>query len=137
MPIKSFGHEYARLAFTSGLCAACLAIAGYFPTRALAADGGLIGMGLGIGVSLLAALVGAIPICMAASQSPTKGPTAVLAGTAVRFILVLGAVVPISFSGLVHRKAFIVWVVISYLVLLMLDTLMAVSSLKAAREGPK
>ena len=137
MPIKSFGHEYARLAAISGLCAVGLAVAGYFPTRAMAGDHSLVGMAVGIGVSLFAALIGAIPICMAASQSPTKGPTAVLAGTAVRFILVLGAVVPISFSGLVHRKAFIVWVVISYLVLLLLDTLMAVSSLKAAREGPK
>ena len=91
MPIKSFGHEYARLAAISGLCAACLAVAGYFPTRAMAGDHSLVGMAVGIGVSLFAALIGAIPICMAASQSPTQGPTAVLAGTAVRFILVLEA----------------------------------------------
>ncbi len=89
---------------------------------------------LGIGVSLAAGLVGAIPVGMAAGQPADKAPVAILTGTALRFLLVLLGVVLILISGAVHRKAFIIWVVISYLILLLVDTLVTVTSLKAARE---
>ena len=35
-------------------------------------------------------------------------------------------VVPLVFSGLLNRKVFVLWVAVSYLVLLMIDTALAV-----------
>jgi hypothetical protein len=134
MPPKSFRQEYLKLATVSLLCAACLALVGYLATRTMTIQHGLSSMLLGIGVSLIAGLIGAIPVGMAAGQPANKAPVAILTGTALRFLLVLLGVVLILFSGAVHRRAFIIWVVISYLVLLLVDTLVTVTSLKAARE---
>ena len=90
---------------------------------------------LGIGSSLTVSVLGAVPVCLAMTRSRDKIPIAILLGTAVRFIGILLLVVVIAFSGVADRVTFVVWVVISYMLMLLVDTLASVSSLKAGREN--
>lgn len=131
----TFGHHYFRLVTVSLACAVCLVGLGYFPTMRMTAGEGLTGMLLGIGSSLAASALGAVPVCLAMTQSRDKVPIAILLGTTVRFIVILSLVAVLALTGVVDRVTFIVWVVISYLLMLLVDTLMSVSSLKAGREN--
>jgi len=134
MPPHSFGQLFVRLAAVSVACAAVLAAIGYVPTIRVVGVGGTVSMLAGIGTSLIAGLLGALATCQAISQGGAKTPVWILMGTTVRFLAVLLLVVPIALSGLVDRKAYVVWVAITYLVLLLVDTLISVPGLRAPRE---
>lgn len=126
---------YTRLASISIACGLVLAAAGYVPTSRVGGEIGVTGMWYGIAVSLVAGLVGALPVAHAMSQSNANVPIAVLLGTAVRFLLTLMLVAWLVFSGLVDRVAFVTWVAISYMVLLLVDTLASLACIKTAQEA--
>jgi predicted LPLAT superfamily acyltransferase len=109
-----------------------LAVVGYLPTVRFGGRDAVAAMAAGCGVSLLASFVGAVPVVRALAGDRTQLPMAVLASTAVRFLAVLALVVPLALSGWVERTVFVVWTGISYLVLLMADTWLAVRSM----DGP-
>ena len=126
---------YTRLASISIVCGLVLAAVGYVPTSRVGGEIGVTGMWYGIAVSLVAGLVGALPVAHAMSQSNANVPIAVLLGTAVRFLLTLMLVASLVFSGLVDRVAFVTWVAISYMVLLLVDTLASLACIKTAQEA--
>lgn len=132
MSHQGFLTQYGRLASISGACGLVLAAVGYLPTVRLGGETGATGMIYGICVSLVAGLVGAIPVARALSHSDTNVPIAVLLGTALRFLVVLMMVAALVFSGFVDRVAFVTWVGISYLLLLLVDTLASLAWLKSA-----
>ena len=72
---------------------------------------------------------------MAASRGTSIGNgNAILAATAVRFVVALILVVPAAFSGIVDRTTMVMCVGISYLVLLLLDTLISIRVLRMAGQ---
>jgi hypothetical protein len=109
---------------------------GYLPTIRWAGASGLGAMLLGCGVSFVAGCVGAIPIARALGGDRSQMASAVLVSTGARFLSVLVLVVPVTFSGWVDRTVFVVWVGISYLLMLLVDSWIALRALsKAARNG--
>ena len=128
-------RHYTKLASVSVACGLVLAAVGYLPTLRLGGAIGVTGMWYGIAVSLVAGLVGALPVSHAMSQTNANVPIAVLLGTALRFLVTLMLVASLVFSGLVDRVAFVTWVGVSYMVLLLVDTLVSLACVKTAQQG--
>ena len=115
------------------LTAVGVAIAGYFPMKRIEGIPGVMAMIAGCGISWMASCAGAIPVALAASRNSMSGSaTAILASTAVRFVTALALVAPLALSGLVERTPMVMWVGISYLVLLLVDTLVSIRVLRMA-----
>lgn len=110
----------------SSLTTLLIVAVGYVSTVRAAGHDGMAAMLAGCGVSWVAGCAGSVWIAHAISGPASKRALGVLASTAVRFAVVLVMVVPIVLSGAVDKKAFVFWVVLSYLVLLMVDTALAV-----------
>ncbi len=131
MAHRSFRHQYVTLIGISIACAIAMAAIGHYPTARMTGPEGVRGMFFGVSASLLASLLGAIPVCLVAVRAPDKVPLAILAGTALRFVIILMIVVPVTLSGWVDRVAFVSWVAISYLLLLLADTLATMASVRS------
>ena len=112
-----------------GLCVAVssvtvllLVAVGYVPTTRAAGHDGMVAMLAGCGVSWVAGGAGSVVVAYAITGPVSNRALGVLASTGVRFAAVLLFVVPLVLSGLLDKKVFVLWVVLSYLVLLMVDT---------------
>ena len=108
------------LAALLGLSLVLLAI-GYLPTLSLAGEAALPAMLLACGVSFVGSAVGGLPIAMARAGG-MEGLKRFTASMVLRLLVVAalaGAV--IWFLG-PERKPFLLWLAISYLVLLAADT---------------
>lgn len=112
-----------------GLCVAVSSVAalllvavGYVPTARAAGQDGIVAMLAGCGVSWAAGGAGSVWAAHAITGPASKRGIGVLASTGVRFGAVLLMVVPLVLSGLLVRNVFVLWVVVSYLVLLLVDT---------------
>ena len=113
---------------TLGLSAACLLL-GYFPTGQLAGSGSTASMIAGVSVSLGASWAGAVPVALTKAKAATFGiGNIVMTAMLVRFMVVLAMSLAIALSGKVDRAVFLIWVGISYMVLLAADTHYAVAS---------
>lgn len=110
---------------------AALILLGYQPTVRLAGSAAVVGMLTGCGISLTASWIGAVPVAMAGRLFGADVPLAVLASTALRFVVVLVLALTMILSGWVDRMVLLIWVVISYLALLVVDTSYA---LKVSRD---
>ena len=99
---------------------------GYMPTRRLAGSGAVPGMLAGCGISLIASLIGVVPIIAARCGSAAKIPQAILMSTIVRFLVVVILALSVALSGWFERAPLLLWVAISYILLLIADTLYAV-----------
>jgi len=118
--------SYVRfVALAVVLCAGAMLI-GYWPTVRLGGHEAVYGMFAGCGISLAASLLGAIPILAARRGLSTTILQAVLLSTLVRFIVVMMLALSAALSGWFERAPLLVWVALSYLVLLVADTLFAV-----------
>jgi len=116
-------------------CALGLAVLGYVPTVRIAGNGSIASMLFGIGTSLLASVLGAIPVCKSVANDATKAPVAILGATAIRFLVVLLVVAVAVLGSLVQPVVYVTWVAASYLTLLLADTLAAVHVLKTVSGG--
>ncbi len=103
-----------------------LAGLGYWPTIRVAGDQAVWSMLIGCLVSWLSSCVGAIPLARGLSEGGPQPALAVLYSTAFRFVTVLLLVVPLVLGSGLDRTAFVVWVALSYLVLLLVDTVFVV-----------
>ncbi len=128
-----FIRGYLRLAAVSAATALAVGLLGYMPTVAVAGRDTLPGMVAGIAVSLVAGILGAIPVGLAVSRTPQKAPQAVMLSTALRFAVVLALAAALILSGRVDRVVAAVWIGISYLVMLAVDTVFAVRAVAAVR----
>lgn len=125
-----------------GLCVAVssvttllLVAVGYVPTTRAAGHDGMVAMLVGCGVSWVAGGAGSVLVAHALCGPPSKRALGVLASTGVRFGAVLLMVVPLVLSGAVNKKVFVLWVVVSYLVLLMVDTALMVYLLDREKKN--
>ena len=124
--MKPFAHTYTRLILAGIGTAVAVALLGYFPTVRIAGADAIGAMVAGIAVSLVAGCAGAVPIALAAQGDPAKTPQAILTATAIRFLLALALTVSVVFSGWFDRVVLGMWVGLSYLAMLMVDTMYAV-----------
>lgn len=91
---------------------------------------GIRSMWAGCAVAWFAGCIGAWPLAAAAAGRSIHTANAILGSTALRFLVVLVLVVPLTLSGWFDRVTLVFSVAISYLVLLLVDTLWAVRLLK-------
>ena len=110
----------AFLAVVIGLTAVLVAI-GYVPTRRLGGAVFVDAMFWGCGVSLAASALGGLPLAMAAGGG-TRGVTLVFASMVLRLLAAmgLGAAALLVFAP--EKKPFLLWLAISYLAQLVVDT---------------
>lgn len=110
-------RRYLRLlALLAGLAAA-LAAVGYLPTARLAGEPGTGAMVAGIAASLLATALGGLPLLLSPA-SARDAATAPLLAMALRFLVVVVLAVALALSGLVPVAPTLLWLALSYLVLL-------------------
>ncbi len=134
MANRTFGHYYLIMIAVSVLCGLALLGIGYVPTLRIAGGDGVTAMFVGVAVSVVATVLGSLPVAFALVGPPAKVPLAILGATCVRFLVVLMLVAPLAYFQVVQQVPFVLWVAISYLVLLLVDTLNAVFSLRSLRE---
>ncbi len=119
-------RRYAKFVGVSVVVAVAIAGVGFLPTRKLAGVEGLWAMLAGCGVSLLGSWFGAVPMAMVVVGDKTAVATAALGAMAVRFMVVVSGALALALGTELERPSLLIWVGISYLVLLVVDTLFAV-----------
>jgi len=125
---------FFRLALLSVAVAAGVVVLGYLPTQALASRGAVAMMGLGVGLALVATLAGLVPVVLTVRLGPRQRTQGMLAGMALRFILVLALLLLSLLSKLDDKVVLALWTAVGYIVLLAADTF-AVARL--ARRGAR
>jgi hypothetical protein len=114
-----------RVLVPATFCLLAVALAGavgYLPTRRLASDGGTVAALAGCVTGLLANWLGLGVFALTASSDGRGFAQAVLLGTMVRFVAVLGLSVAVAFSGLFSKAPLLIWIGLSYLVALATET---------------
>ena len=101
---------------------------GYFPTRNLAGAEAIPSMLAGCGVSVLGSIFGTIPIAQVRGGRRRDMSTTVMVSSAIRLAIVVVLAVAAAWSGFFQRVPLLIWVAISYLILLVVDTTFAVGS---------
>ena len=137
MPHRSFGLYYLRFVGTSAACVGVMGAIGYVPTVRWGGVAAVTAMFVALAISLASSLLGAVPLCYALVTAHEKVPAAALAGTAIRFLVVLPMVALFALARVVEPTPLVVWVVLCYLPLLLIDTVLSVVSVKAAEEKPE
>jgi hypothetical protein len=123
------------LRFVAGALGTILAVAlvGFLPTRALAGTAGLIAMSAACTVTLVASAVAAVPLArMATRGDPRLQPAGILLALGARFGLVLAAVVPVLLMKWFARDPFLLWIALSYLAVLVVETRFTIASVSGA-----
>ena len=106
--------------------AGLVGLIGYFPTVRLAGPEAFGAMLAGIAISLVAGCLGAVPIGLVGSDDPVRTPPAILMATAIRFVVVMALTAPMVLTGWFPRPVLGLWVGISYLAMLVVDSIYAV-----------
>ncbi len=133
MEFSPFIQRYLRLVAVSVVTAIGIAVLGYYPTIEIAGRQALSSMLAGIGASLAAGLIGAVPVGLVVTKDPKQAPQAILLATALRFTVVLALALVVIFCGRFDRTVAAMWIGISYLVMLAVDTVFAVRAVAAVR----
>lgn len=124
---RSPAAEYLRFSGWALAAATAAALLGYLPTLRLGGRGAIPAMIAGCAVGFLASLAGGVPVALGRrSPEPTVRATAATAAMAVRFGVVLALGLAAALSGLFERGPLLVWIAVSYLALLVVDTWYAV-----------
>ena len=117
--------SFTRFVITAAAVVAALAAVGYFPTRRWGGPAAVEAMLAGCGVSLGAAVLGALPLAVAA-PAPQARAQAVLLGMALRFMAALAAGVAMAWAGDWRPAPLLVWLAVSYVALLAVEVRFAV-----------
>ena len=76
-------------------------------------------------MSFLGSVVGGIPLALGSSRPDSARLNYVLGSLALRFLFVLGGVLLVVLVSPIERPAFLIWVVVSYLIFLAVDSTVA------------
>lgn len=117
-------RQRSILKFAGGAAAIATALAaiGYAPTVRVAGPAAAPAMFAGVGVSLAASLLGAVPVLLAPVQ---KRAQAALGATLVRFLVAAALAVVVVLGFEMPARPFLVWLGVSYAALLPLDAAFA------------
>lgn len=113
-------RSYAQFVLLLVIIAALLTGPGYFVSRRLGGEGGIIAMFWGCGLSFLASAVGGLPLLIG-GRSPRETGVLQLSSLAIRMGVTLLGVLAIVLGTEVSRKPFLLWVAFSYLIFLIVD----------------
>jgi hypothetical protein len=110
--------------------AAVIGALGYLPTRSFGREGAVTAMVAALAVAALGSIIGGLPIVLAGRGAGERRPQAVLVSMAVRLlaVVVLAALTALAFD--LALTPLLVWLALGYLLLLVLDTLYAMSALR-------
>lgn len=128
---SSSSRSYLRFVLLLTVVVAGLLALGWLPTRNLGGSEAISGMLLGCGLSWLAAVVGGLPQVAFGQREPRDQGIAALSSLAIRMGLTLMGALAIVLSGLAAPQAFLLWVGISYLSLLVVDVMFVLASNRA------
>lgn len=124
----------AGLALLSVATAAVVLAVGYWPTRVVAGSEGVLAMGWGVGMALVASLTGLVPPLVARRRGPQGRALGLLAGTAARFAVMLVLLLIALLGHGAAKLPLALWAVLAYLLLLAVDTIgVALVSRRAQR----
>jgi hypothetical protein len=121
--------EYLRFLAWTVAVAAGVALLGYLPTLRWGGPGAVRAMLAGCGVGVAASGLGGIPVLLFAG---TGGATGALAAMAARFASALLLGLAAVLSGWFERGPLLIWVAISYAVLLIVDTRFALQGMRTS-----
>jgi len=128
------------IACVASLVVAVLAAAsiGYAPTQARWGDDGVQSMKVIAGICLGTAILAFIPVILVASRWPEQIGSAALAGTGLRLLLTMGAMVAYQILADPQLPSFLFWAVVFYLLVLAIDTVFGVIAIQRFyRAGPQ
>lgn len=128
---------FLQFLLLAGAVVVLLLAVGFVPTRRLAGQAGLSAMLAGCLVSLVASLVGTVPVLLARRRSHVEMVPAALAATATRLGVVVTLAAAVALSGVVASKPLLLWVVISHAGLLIPDTLLSIKVLSKRELAEK
>lgn len=140
---RSAVADFARFLILAVAVVVFLAGVGYVPTKRLAGSEGTLAMAAGCFISLFASAMGAVPVVLARQQSGTdsqaaaRRTTSVMMSMVLRFFVVLIMGVAAALSGLFATAPLLVWLAISYVVLLGVDTAFALRALNGSNAREK
>ena len=115
--------------------AAAVALAGYLPVGRNGGSAALRGLWLGCLVSLVAAAAGSLPLARLVGDAGNDQSGVVAAvgkATIIRFGVTLAGALWLISSGLVATRPLLLWVAVSYLALLAVETWWLLRSLRKA-----
>lgn len=99
-----------------------LLLAGWFPTQRMSGPEGIRAMGAGCLVSLIASVFSALPARMAGGNPAREALAVMGACMAIRLLIVAAGGVVVILSSDLPRKVLLIWLALSYAVLLIADT---------------
>jgi uncharacterized membrane protein len=126
--------EYLRFLAWVAAVTTAVALLGYVPTRRLGGEAALLGMVVGCGIGVLASMVGALPLALAANAPAAVRNQALFASMGLRFVLVLAMTLAAALSGRFEQVSLLLWVAISYVAQLVVDTRYALKVLGDKRD---
>lgn len=111
---------------------------GYWPTRVLADDRGIRSMITAQALVVLAVYLSMVSAlrCMARSDAVGRFP-GVMRGAVIRYLVTLALTGLILWHGAVETRVFLIWVAISYLVMLKVETLVLVYGIRRFSVPPQ
>jgi hypothetical protein len=94
------------------------AAVGAAPTRARVGPDGLVAMGVACGLSVVATILGSIPVAWAALRSPKQVQTLGYGASLFRLVILTLLAVPALVLMDLHLRTFLLWLGVSYVVAL-------------------
>ncbi len=127
------GRYLGFLKLVAGVLAALLTL-GYLPTMRWTGDKGVSAMVAGCAVSLVGSVAGTLPLLLSRGRSQIEAVPVVLGSIALRLTVVVLLAAAVALLSPVAIEPFLIWVGISHVSLLVVDTLYARSEV-LAREA--
>jgi hypothetical protein len=125
--------RFGKLALAGSAPLLIVGVVGAYVTHQVAGGPGLKAMLVGCAVGLAGNWAGAVPVAMVDDLASRSGGLAVLLGTAIRFLAALTITPVLALSGWVAVNPFVIWVALSYLVILFGETIATVLMTRAER----
>ena len=120
-------RQYLRfLGFAVGLIVALCAV-GYFPTRRLTGDDGVMAMAAGCGISLIAAALAGWLLTSVAAETPEARMQRSFLAMIVRLVVVAVLGVAATLSGAFVKAPLLFWMAAAYVALLPLEVKLAIA----------
>ena len=126
----------ARVFALSAVVMVLVAAVGYLPTKRMGGSSAVPAMLAGCLVSLAASVIGSIPLVVGLHGPARNRANAILLSTALRLAVVLVLALAVALSGWFDRTPLLIWLAISYVLLLLVDTVYAVR-LSGSADDPE
>jgi len=123
---RSPAAGYLRFLAWATVLTAAVAGIGYLPTLRLGGRGAVPAMVAGCIVGLISSLAGGVPVALARGSGPGAAHQTMMLSMAVRFVVALALGLAAALSGIFERGPLLIWIAVTYLALLVVDTWYAV-----------